>query len=38
MNIAETLIGKNMKAHPEALGLYIGLDEMYVAQVFPALR
>ncbi|MBR3898774.1 MAG: hypothetical protein IKJ44_00695 [Elusimicrobiaceae bacterium] len=32
MNIAETLIGKNMKAHPEALGLYIGLDEMYVAQ------
>lgn len=32
MNIAETLIGKNMKAHPEALGLYIGLDEMYIAQ------
>lgn len=32
MNIAETLIGKNMKAHPEALGLYIDLDEMYIAQ------
>lgn len=32
MDIAETLIGKNMKAHPEALGLYIGLDEMYIAQ------
>ncbi len=32
MNIAETLIGKNMKAHPDALGLYIGLDEMYIAQ------
>ncbi len=32
MNIADTLIGKNMKAHPQALGLYIGLNEMYVAQ------
>ncbi len=32
MNFAEMLIGKNMKAHPEALGLYIGLDEMYLAQ------
>ena len=32
MNIAEMLIGKNMKAHPEALGLYIGLDGMYIAQ------
>lgn len=32
MNIGESLIGKNMKAHPEALGLYIGLDEMYIAQ------
>ncbi len=31
-NIAETLIGKNMKAHPDCLGLYIGLDEMYIAQ------
>ena len=32
MNIAEALIGTNMKAHPDALGLYIGLDEMYIAQ------
>ncbi len=32
MNIADTLVGKNMKAHPEALGLYIGLNEMYIAQ------
>ncbi|MBO7237969.1 MAG: hypothetical protein J6U96_01600 [Elusimicrobiaceae bacterium] len=32
MNLAETLIGKNMKAHPEALGLYIGLEGMYIAQ------
>lgn len=32
MNIVETLIGKNMKAHPDCLGLYIGLDEMYIAQ------
>ncbi len=32
MNITETLIGKNMKSHPDALGLYIGLDEMYIAQ------
>ena len=32
MNFAEALIGKNMKAHPEALGLYIGLDGMYIAQ------
>ncbi len=32
MNIANTLIGVNMKAHPEALGLYIGLNEMYIAQ------
>lgn len=32
MSITETLIGKNMKAHPEALGLYISLDEMYIAQ------
>lgn len=30
--LAETLIGKNMKAHPDCLGLYIGLDEMYIAQ------
>lgn len=32
MNIVETLIGKNMKAHPDCLGLYIGLNEMYIAQ------
>lgn len=32
MNIAESLIGKNMKAHPDCLGVYIGLDEMYIAQ------
>ncbi len=32
MNIADTLVGKNMKAHPEALGLYIGMNEMYIAQ------
>ena len=32
INLADTLIGKNMKAHPDALGLYIGLDEMYIAQ------
>lgn len=32
MSIAESLIGMNMKSHPEALGLYIGLDEMYIAQ------
>lgn len=31
-NLAEKLIGKNMKAHPDALGLYIGLNEMYIAQ------
>lgn len=32
MSVAEMLIGKNMKAHPEALGLYIGLEGMYIAQ------
>lgn len=32
INLADTLIGKNMKAHPDALGLYIGLNEMYIAQ------
>ena len=32
MNIVETLIGQNMKAHPDCLGLYIGLNEMYIAQ------
>jgi len=32
MNISETLIGQNMNAHPECLGIYIGIDEMYVSQ------
>ncbi len=32
VNFADALIGKNMKAHPDALGVYIGLDEMYIAQ------
>lgn len=32
MSIADVLIGKNMKSHPEALGLYIGINEMYIAQ------
>ena len=35
MDLAEVLIGKNMKAHPEALGLYIGLEGMYIAQQAP---
>ncbi len=32
MSLSETLIGKNMNAHPDCLGIYIGIDEMYVAQ------
>ena len=32
MSISETLIGRNMREHPDCLGLYIGLDEIYVAQ------
>ena len=32
MSLAEVLIGTNMKAHPDCLGIYIGLDEIYVAQ------
>ncbi|MBP5429717.1 MAG: hypothetical protein J6Y25_02345 [Elusimicrobiaceae bacterium] len=32
MNWAETLIGNNMNAHPDCLGLYIGVNEIYVAQ------
>lgn len=32
MNISETLIGQNMNAHPDCLGIYIGIDEMYVSQ------
>ena len=30
--ITEALIGQNMNAHPDCLGIYIGIDEMYVAQ------
>lgn len=32
MNLSETLIGQNMKTHPDCLGVYIGIDEIYVAQ------
>ena len=32
MEISEVLIGKNMKAHPDCLGIYIGLEEMFIAQ------
>ena len=32
MEILETLIGHNMKAHPDCLGIYIGLDEIYMTQ------
>ena len=32
MDILEKLIGPNMKTHPECLGIYIGLDELYIAQ------
>lgn len=32
MNIVDTVVGKNMKAHPDVLGLYISLHEMYIAQ------
>lgn len=32
MNLAEILIGNNMSAHPDCLGIYIGVDEIYVAQ------
>lgn len=32
MSFSETLIGKNMNAHPDCLGIYIGVDEMYIAQ------
>ena len=30
--LSTSLIGKNMNAHPDCLGLYIGIDEIYVAQ------
>ena len=32
MSLSESLIGRNMNAHPECLGIYISLDEIYVAQ------
>ena len=32
MDLLEKLIGQNMNAHPECLGIYIGLDELYIAQ------
>ena len=32
MSLSETLIGQNMNAHPDCLGIYIGIDEIYVAQ------
>ena len=32
MSLSESLIGKNMNAHPDCLGIYIGIDEIYVAQ------
>ncbi len=32
MSISETLIGRNMQAHPNCLGVYISLNEIYVAQ------
>ncbi len=32
MNLGEILIGNNMADHPNCLGVYIGVDELYVAQ------
>ncbi|MBR4355640.1 MAG: hypothetical protein IKP96_03620 [Elusimicrobiaceae bacterium] len=32
MDLSEALIGKNMNAHPDCLGMYIGLDEIYISQ------
>lgn len=32
MNLSEILVGNNMKEHPDCLGIYIGIDELYVAQ------
>ncbi len=31
-SLAEILIGNDMSAHPDCLGIYIGIDEIYVAQ------
>ena len=32
MGLPELLIGQNMNAHPDCLGIYMGLEEMYIAQ------
>ena len=32
MSLSDTLIGRNMHDHPDCLGVYISLDEIYVAQ------
>ena len=32
MSLSEALIGQNMNDHPDCLGIYIGIDEIYVAQ------
>lgn len=32
MSFSESLIGKNMNIHPDCLGIYIGVDEIYIAQ------
>ncbi|MCQ2410935.1 MAG: hypothetical protein MJ053_05605, partial [Elusimicrobiaceae bacterium] len=32
MDLSETLIGPNMNVHPDCLGIYIGLDEIYMTQ------
>lgn len=32
MGFIETLIGQNMSMHPDCLGVYISVDEIYVAQ------
>lgn len=32
MSISDTLIGRNMRKDPNCLGIYISLDEIYVAQ------
>ncbi len=31
-SLSTALIGQNMNAHPDCLGIYIGIDEIYVAQ------
>lgn len=32
MDILDKLIGRNMNMHPDCLGIYIGVDELYIAQ------